>query len=90
MARFEARGTYGEVRKGYHVVARLESWALDENGRLEASRATDVNRFWLDQGGPFAVRLQFGKKFWAWREADVLDASAPFVLRVNGSPEVRA
>jgi hypothetical protein len=86
---FQARGVSGEVRLGYQTVARLGAWTLDGTGRID-STSTERNDFRLEQGGPFSVRLTVGAKVWAWREADLLDATGTrMVLRANGSPEVK-
>lgn len=82
------RGGLGELRSGYKVAARLNSWEMDESGSVQAT-ASDVNEFLLDQGGKLAVWLWVGKRAWVWRQAEVVARGTPFVLRVEGSPEVR-
>lgn len=80
-----ARGGSGEVRKGYQVVARLGAWSL-ERDRIDAP-VSDVNEFWLSQGGPFHVRVNLGKLSWVWREAEVQVHGAACFVRVSGSPD---
>ena len=84
-----ARGVSGDLKFGYHVIARLSDWTLDQTGRIDA-RSSDVNPFWLEHASQPIVRLQVGKRFWVWSSVDVivLDDHA-CSLRVNGSPEVR-
>lgn len=85
MSAFRASGGSGDVRYGYQTVARLERWTM-QGDRIDAT-AADVNAFWIDRDGPFAVRLAMGSKYWVWRDAQIVSAD-PFVMRVNGSPAV--
>lgn len=84
----QMRGVSGELRKGYRVVAQLGTWRMDETGRVEAV-PLEVNEFLLDQGGQFALWLRLSQRAWVWRDVDVADAGSPFIVRVNGSPDVR-
>lgn len=82
------RGVAGELRKGYRVVAQLGAWSMDETGRVEAE-PLEINEFLIDQGGQFALWLRLSQRAWVWREADIADRGRPFIVRVNGKPEVR-
>jgi hypothetical protein len=83
-----ASGIFGELKRGYQTVARLTDWKLDADDKCEAT-AADVNTFWFDQPGPMALWLKVGKRFWVWRETEILSSETPFVIRVIGSPDVR-
>ncbi len=84
----QMRGGHGEVRKGYRVAAHLGEWTMDEGGRLQGT-PLDVNHYWLDQPGSFELWLWLGRRAWGWREAEILDKGAPFIVRAIGSPVVR-
>jgi hypothetical protein len=84
----EVRGVSGEVRRGYRVVARLRSWHLDGHQKLSAT-ATDVDGFLVEDGGPYAVVLDVGKRQWVWPTVEVSTFTPAVVARVDGPPQVR-
>ena len=85
---FTMRGSTAELRSGYHVVCRLTDWTL-ERGSLEGTPA-EVNRFRLEHGGPFELRATVKDKVWSWRDVSVETSGARFVVRMAGTPAVRA
>lgn len=85
---FQASGVSGSVVYGYHVVARLSRWTLDAQDQIRA-KASDVNTFHLESGGPFTVRLDVGSREWVWQNAQVIQLTGEAVLLIHGSPQVR-
>ncbi len=80
-------GVSGAIYYGYHVVARLSAWKL-EDSVLHAA-ASEVSTFDLESGGPFTLRLDMGKRQWEWKDAQVDQVEGEAVVRVTGSPTVR-
>lgn len=85
MNRITASGRSGVIKYGYKAVARLSDWSLDGN-HLRGT-AVDVDDMWIGQGGPFEVRLPFGRKFWVWKDV-TLASIDPVTARLEGRPVV--
>ena len=79
------RGQVGELRVGYQKVAELRNWSLDSE-TFEA-QADEVNAFWIDRR-PLELRLQVGKRLWAWKDVELVDKGPPMRIRVSGKPNM--
>ncbi len=86
MATFKASGTGGELRRGYQVVAQLGPWTMDQD-RVDAATHS-LNEIYLEAPGALQLRLRLGRRFWVWREVELL-AAQPLAVRVCGSPDVQ-
>ena len=79
-------GHVGQVRHGYHVVARLRAWKV-EGVSLEAV-VTDVNDVWLG-ASPMHLWLLVGKRALVWTDPQLSfeDGTCRAILR--GTPETK-
>lgn len=81
------RGVSGALKQSYMVVARLHAWSI-EHGVITA-QADEINQFALDNGGPFSIAIDMGRRQWVWTAVEVLQVEPEFKARLDGSPTVR-
>lgn len=83
---FEMRGLQGQLKYGYQQAARLGPW-LFVDGRVEAA-IFEKHPLWFDLR-PLGLWLDVGRKYWVWRETEILSVDGMLTCRVSGNPEVR-
>ena len=86
------RGKTGELRAGYHIVARLGRWkahkGTDEAWTVEAP-AEDVNSYRLNHSKLQAV-LRIGIDEWKWRSVELIsNGNDSISFRLSGDIEKR-